>query len=251
MARIPISRVIEKLDNYLNLDNDYAAGERHLKYWLEEAKSCGDDSGAFTVLNEMIGLYRKGGKKEEALEACSGVLEMVERLGIADDAGGATAFLNTATARKAFGDPEGAAALYERARTIYERDLDKDDPRLAGLYNNYALALTDLGRFEEAETLFFSALAVLEQKAGSEPDRAVTYLNLAENMERKLGFAAAEEKILTWMDAAWELLNRDTVPRNGYYAFVAEKCAPLFRHYEYYLAANELEARAARIRRHT
>ena len=36
---IPVGRMIEKLDSYLN-QNDYDAAERHLKYWLTEADNC-------------------------------------------------------------------------------------------------------------------------------------------------------------------------------------------------------------------
>ena len=48
---IPIGRIIEKLDSYLN-QNDYASAERHLRYWLSEAETCHDMRGKLTVLNE-------------------------------------------------------------------------------------------------------------------------------------------------------------------------------------------------------
>ncbi len=248
MAGIPVNRVIEKLDEYLNVDNDYQAGERHLKYWLAEAEYLQDESGAFTVLNEMIGMYRKAGNKNAALRSAEKVLALTEQLGIGETVSGATAYLNAATARKAFGDPEGALPLYRRAKEIYEAGLEAGDRRLAGLYNNMALTLTDLKEYNEADALFHKALAILEKLENTEPDRAVTYLNLAELEERAYGFDAAEEQILAYMDQAWEMLNREGLPRNGYYAFVAEKCIPLFERYEYYLIANELRRRIAEIR---
>lgn len=55
---IPVGRIIDKLDSYLN-QNDYIAAERHLKYWLNEADDCHDMRGKLTMLNEQIGLYRK------------------------------------------------------------------------------------------------------------------------------------------------------------------------------------------------
>ena len=96
--------------------------------------------------------------------------------------------------------------------------------------------------------MFRQALRVMEQKEHGETDRAVTYLNLAELKERQYGFERAEEEILSFMDSAWAMLNTPDLPRDGYYAFVAEKCIPLFVHYEYYLIANELERRIREIR---
>ena len=248
MPSIPINRVIEKLDEYLNLNSDYEGAERHLKYWLAEAEYQRDDRGAFAVVNEMIGMYRKCGRRRDAYRASERVLDLVDKLEIGDEIGGATAYLNTGTVYKAFGEPEKALPRYEHARKIYERDLDPSDPRLGGLYNNMALTLTDLGRYEEAEEMFRQALGVMEQKEHGETDRAVTYLNLAELKERQYGFERAEEEILSFMDSAWAMLNTPDLPRDGYYAFVAEKCIPLFVHYEYYLIANELERRIREIR---
>ena len=66
--------------------------------------------------------------------------------------------------------------------------------------------------------------------------------------ERRSGFADAQERILSYMDRAWEMLDAPGLQRNGYYAFVAEKCIPLFEHFEYYLIANELRKRIREIR---
>ena len=46
------------------------------------------------------------------------------------------------------------------------------------------------------------------------------------------------------LDTASELLDTTTAPRDGYYAFVCEKCAPTFAHYGYFLVAEDLTARA-------
>ena len=66
---IPRNRVLEKLDQYL-ARRDYPGAERHLVYWLEEARQNGDEEGAFLVLNELMGLYRKLNREEEAI-ACA------------------------------------------------------------------------------------------------------------------------------------------------------------------------------------
>ena len=49
------------------------------------------------------------------------------------------------------------------------------------------------------------------------------------------------------VERAWELLNDESVPHNGYYAFVAEKCAPTFGFYGFFAYEKELKERAEKI----
>ena len=58
---------------------------------------------------------------------------------------------------------------------------------------------------------------------------------------------AAEEKTEDYLDRAEELLDTESLPRNGYYAFVCEKCAPVFGHYGYFATEAELKRRAKEI----
>ena len=50
------------------------------------------------------------------------------------------------------------------------------------------------------------------------------------------------------MEQAEKLLNSEAVPRDAYYAFVCEKCAPVFGHYGYFMQEAELNRRAKGIR---
>ena len=63
---IPVRRVLEKVDDYLGR-NDYDSAERTLLYWLGEARRGGDGRGELSVRNELMGLYRKQGRGEEAV----------------------------------------------------------------------------------------------------------------------------------------------------------------------------------------
>ena len=243
---IPLGRVLEKLDAYLG-KNDYDGAERHLKYWLGEADADGDGRGAFALKNELMGLYRKVGKRDEALEFADAALELAEKLGIAESAAGGTAFVNAATVYKAFGMPEKSLELFERAREVYERELDGDDSRLGGLYNNMGLTLCDLRRFDEARELYSAALRVMEKAQYGEAERAITYLNLANLAEAQYGLEEASEEIGGLVERARELLESEALPRNGYYAFVCEKCAPTFGYYGYFIYAKELRERAEKI----
>ena len=43
------------------------------------------------------------------------------------------------------------------------------------------------------------------------------------------------------------MMNTESLPRDGYYAFVCEKCAPVFGYYGYFLTERELNRRAREI----
>ena len=55
---VPQQRIIEKMNEYMSR-RDYAGAERHLLYWLEEAKLGRDKGGELMIRNELVGHYRK------------------------------------------------------------------------------------------------------------------------------------------------------------------------------------------------
>lgn len=243
-GKIPVDRIITKLDAFFE-KNDLAGAERHLDYWQNEAVSLNDKEGELTIVSEMIGLFRKTGDAERASKAVSRGIELVEYLHLADAVSGATVYLNAATTMKAFGSAEAAVPYYDRAAAVYEKALDKDDRRKAGLYNNRGLTYADVGRPDLAEKDFLAALDVLGLTDGNENEIAVTYVNyahLAETDENKSVFFPIE-----LMKKAWDNLNKDTVVRNGNHAAVCDKCAPSFAHFGFYAEAKELAERAKEI----
>lgn len=242
---ISIDRVLARLDEYLN-KNDYGAAERHLLYWLDEAERGCDSRNALTFRNELMGLYRKLGRREDALGCAELALESVERLGLSNQVGAATTFLNCATVYKAFDMAERSLPLFERAREIYESELETGDSRLAGLYNNMALTLVDLGRFSEADGLYRSAIAIMERAERGGLEVAITYLNMASAAEAERGLLEADDLISEYLDKAESLLETHSV-RDGYYAFVCEKCASVFGYYGRFFYENELKERARKI----
>lgn len=241
---IPRDRVLDKLDGLLR-SNDYAGAKRLLQYWLSEAEYTGDDQGVLLMQNELMGLCRKLGEKDQALEYAQKALEQVGKMDIGDNVGAATTYLNSATVCKAFGMPEDAINLFSMAQEIYERDLPPTDDRLGGLYNNMGLALVDLKRFREAEALYQKALSVMAQTPDKEPEQAITYLNMATaaEMEHGLdhpGIAELARKAMACME-----IGKDRT--DGNYAFVCEKCATVFGYYGFEDYARELQARCRRI----
>ena len=242
---VPTARILDKLDELFS-KNDYPGAERLLLYWVNEATLGQDARGEFQLRNELMGFYRKQGNRAAAIENADRALGLAGALGILDSTAGATALLNAATVRKAFGMPGEAITLFEKARAVYEAELKPEDPRLAGLYNNMSLALVDLGRFPEARSLYQKAISVLSASDGNEPEIAVTYLNLANLEEAEKGLESGAEAIENDLETAKRYLNAPQ-PQNGNYAFVCEKCAPTFDYYGHFAFAAELAERAKRI----
>ena len=149
--------------------------------------------------------------------------------------------------REAFGDPVGGLAFFEKARANYEKNLPDGDGRLGGLYNNMALALTVCGRYREADEMFRKAIAVMAKQEYGELEQAITWLNMADAAEAEYGAEEGAAYAEEYLDRAAELLDAAGLPRNGYYAFVCEKCAPVFGHYGYFAEEAELKRRAEEI----
>jgi len=227
---IPIDRVTAKVDEFLSR-NDYLGAERTLHYWLSEARNGHDGRGEFMIHNELMGLYRKLQRKEEAIQEAEIALQMAPILGFEDTVTGATGFLNAATVYKAFEQADKALPLYQKAKEVYERELNKEDSRLGGLYNNMALAYMDLGQFEEALNWYNQALEMNRYVPLGELDSAITYLNLADLITVRDGIEESGLLIEAYLKKAENCIKEANVPHDGYYAYVCEKCATIFGFY--------------------
>jgi len=243
---VPVYRVLEKLDSYLR-QNDYSGAKRLLLYWVSEAQSMNDEKSVLLFYNELMGLCRKLSEKEEALKFARNALMLVEKLNIKENVGAATTYINSATVYKAFGMASESIELFEKAKNIYESNLSSDDERLGGLYNNMALALADLKRFEEADSFYKKALTVMKSVLGKEPEQAITYLNMATAAEMQFGLENAKEMIAEYAVNAKELLEIGKDRTDGNYAFVCEKCASVFGYYGYTDYEEKLKKRYRRI----
>ena len=243
---VPAGRIMEKLREYEDR-NDWPAVERHLKYWLAEAEAGRDERGQLMLHNELMGFYRKQGEREQAISHAEKAETLVDRLGMEDTVTAGTTWVNAGTVREAFGDPVGGLVFFERARENYEKNLPENDGRLGGLYNNMALSLAVCGRYEEAMEMFRRAVAVMEKQEHGELEQAITWLNMADAAEAALEPEEAAAETEEYLERAEKLLNTESLPRNGYYAFVCEKCAPVFGHYGYFATETELRKRAEEI----
>ena len=240
---VPQQRIIQKLDAYMSR-RDYAGAERHLRYWLEEARRVRDLRGQLLVCNELIGHYRKVGDRENAFAMTDEALRLLKVLDFEDAVSGGTTYVNAATACSAFGDHERALTLFEKARAVYESNPGTRPHLLGGLYNNMALACQALGRYDEAFALYDKAMELMGQVRGGALEQAITCLNRADAVAGKLGLEDGETTINALLEQAWNLLQDERAPRDGYYAFVCEKCAPTFSYYGWFAAAEELRQTA-------
>lgn len=264
---VPQRRIIDKMDEYMSR-RDYNGAERHLLYWLEEAKLGGDLQGQLMLRNELVGHYRKTGQKEPAMESAAKALDLLRELDMENTITAGTTYVNIATACGAFGDHERAIRLFEKARAAYESSSRTETQLLGGLYNNMALTCTELGRFEEALALYEKAAELMGRVPDGELEQAITYLNMANTVEAQMGLEAGEQRINILVERAEELLEdkgeellgkgeaaltdgtdlramkQEERARLGYYAFVCEKCAPTFAYYGYFMTAESLTERS-------
>ena len=240
---VSAEKILKELDSFLH-KNDYDSAEEYL---LSRRKELSNDYKIQLLLsNELMGLYRKLGKRDFALSCVDSALKIIDENRLSQNIGAATTYLNCATVYKAFSMPDKSLPLFNKAREIYERDLNSDDSRLGGLYNNMGLTLVDLKRFDEANELYEKALSIANNTVGRDLDAAVTYLNMASAAEAQFGLENADSKINELLDQAKKLLENYS-NRDGYYAFVCEKCASVFGYYGYFMYEKELHERSRRI----
>ena len=90
-------------------------------------------------------------------------------------------------------------------------------------------------------------MAQMAKVRGGALEQAVTCLNMADAVAAEQGLEAGEARIAELLDKAYTLLVDESLPRDGYYAFVCEKCAPGFAYHGWFAAAQELEQAARAI----
>ena len=243
-GRIPISRVIEKLDEFL-FKEDYSAADNLLTYWQQEAESLKDYSGELTVLSEMMGLYRRTNNKDKGLWSVDRGFELVKQHNLDGLVSTATIYLNGATTLKHFGKPRQAIEWYQKVVEVYKKNLDPYDYNMAGLCNNMALAYAEVKEYEIAEEKYKQALDIMLRLSEKSKDKlleaAITLVNMAYLYFEWSDFTDCVQKTLSCMDKAYEYFTDKDVPLNGYYAFCCSKSIPAFKFFGYESKTEHLE----------
>ena len=242
---IPQKRISQKLDELMGI-KEYQQAEQLLKYWLQEARDNGDRQGEFMVLNEMMGYYRKVAEKEKGYEAIDRAIGMLDELGYRNSVSGATCYTNAATVCITFHDGERAMKLFEMAEEIYGRNIEGNEYKVAGLYNNMATALVEAGEHDRAEYCYEKALQLLENVEDSQLEAAVIYLNMLDEKISRFGeeYVDSDEAAIL-LEKAREQLDDERVVRDGYYAFVCEKCLSIYEFFGWQRYSDKLKERIA------
>ena len=242
---VPQDRIIEKMNEHMSR-RDYAGAERHLKYWLNEAQLGKDTGGELMIRNELIGHFRKTGNREGAFENIISAVILINELKLENTRSAGITYINIATAYNAFGENEKSIEYFKKAQSAFSNLKITEYDLLGGLYNNMALTLVSLSRYEEAFFYYNKALESMEKVPGGELERAITYLNMAD-AHNEIGGENSENLINGLLDKTYTLLNLPDTVKDGYYAFVCEKCAPAFSYYGYFNEASELNRKAKEI----
>lgn len=242
MAIISVRAFLKELDSYFAKE-DLQGAEACALRWLDIARKHNDYAGESMIYNEMTGFYRRTGEKEKAFDAIRKGFETLDAFN-ADWRTRGMFFLNSATTMKAFGEAEKAMGYYDESENWFRGRLKNDDPVWAGFYNNKALALQDMKRYQEAEECFLTAVRLTETNKENALETAISLVNLAHLYYETDN---CDERINPLMERALEIL--DCPDYSGYvkYAFTCRKCAPSFGFFGFFLEEKKLNERADRI----
>ncbi|MCR5523702.1 MAG: tetratricopeptide repeat protein [Clostridia bacterium] len=230
----------DALDRFYSKEDLKGAGA-FLENQYDICNHKGDEAGKLTVLNEMTGYYRQTGESEKGLKAVYEAIDSVEKLGLSSEVDGATILLNCATTMKTFGRAEQAVDYYEKAKKVLCGKLSPTHPLIAGLYNNMALTLQELGRKKEAEDLFLKAIDITLADNANALETAISYVNLAQlRFEEDM----LDASVGLLMDKALDILKNPAYYGYAKYAFTCRKCAPAFGYMGYFAAEKYLGERA-------
>ena len=233
---IDVPAVIARLDELYNSGREKEACA-FLERWRDEARARADWRGELSILSELLGYHRRDGDADKAMEAVNAALDLIRIHRMGSTVSGATVLLNAATTLKAFGRAGESLPIFEHAARVYRANLDPADYRFGGLYNNMALSYQDLGMFRQAEQSFRLALDVIARCKDPDNELAVTWCNLA---ELYYSHDCEDEKVSECMEKAGELLLNPGLKHDGYFAFTAGKCLPLFDAFGFFYYASRL-----------
>lgn len=238
-----IETFIRELDSYFARE-DLTGAEACLISWKKKYISENNRKCILSVLNEMIGYYRQTKDVSKGKAAVSEAVSLVSELGIDNAVSGATILLNAATTLKSYNDLDSAMPYYFKAEAVLTEKLKADDPLLAGLYNNIALAYQDLSEYTKAEEYFIKALRITESDSRNALESAVTYVNLA---HLKFDVDPLNPVSTEFMEKAADILKNPDYEGYGKYAFTCRKCAPSFGYFGMFMDEKYFNEKADRI----
>lgn len=152
--------VLEEYDDFIARKR-YAEGGEFLELAASAATQSGDTASLVTLLNELVGHYRKNNDRGACFRSIARLKELLDNGAVSDDVEIGTAYLNIGTAYNRFGDPEAAIECYGIAEEKYRGKLGRRDYRWGGLFNNAATAYQAAGDYRKAESMFLEAARLM------------------------------------------------------------------------------------------
>jgi len=223
MSAFISSEFIKELDGFY-ARNDLDGAQEFLKKNLDLCRREGNRAGLLTVLDECVGFYRQTGDEAAGMKAVNECFDLIGRMHLDAKTAG-TILLNCATTMKAFGKAGEAMKYYAEAEKKLTSALPGNDPLIAGLYNNMALALQDNGDIEKAEKCFIKALEITGENDSTALEYAVTCVNLA---HLRFDRDYLDKSVNELLDSAYNILSDDRFTSYPRYGFTCRKCAPSY-----------------------
>ncbi|MCR5742438.1 MAG: DUF4125 family protein [Lachnospiraceae bacterium] len=149
---------------------------------ISEALKEGDNPGAITLMNEMIGMCRDAGFRQEGLTYSERALNLLKTMGYEGLPEYATTLINVANGYRAYAMYDEALSAYAEVERIYSEHLDPCDSRFASLYNNKSLLYQELHDYVTAATMLMKALPIIDAADDSYVEQATTRGNLAQTL---------------------------------------------------------------------
>ena len=245
----PCPHVVDVPALIRRLDVLYAAGrEAEAGAFLEDAlgraRQGGDWRAELSILSEQLGQVRRSMDEDRGLRTVNEALRLIREHHMGQTVSAATMMLNAATTLKCFGRADESIPIFTHVARVYADHLDPSDYRFAGLYNNMALSYEDVGDYAAAERHFKLAMQAIGRCPHPENELAVTFCNLAELYDKQ---DPEDPRCAECMERAWENLNAEGLPRDGYHAFTVSKCIPSFDYFGFFLYAAQLRERVKEI----
>lgn len=173
-----IKNIVQHYDELLAAGETGEAG-LYLEKMSAQAEKERDIAAVVTLSTELEGYWRAAGNKRKCYEAAEKALLLLEACELTESAEFATALLNYATAKAAFGEAQEAFEVFSRLEQLYAELIPADDYRFACLYNNMAQSLLRLGRAKEARDFFAKSFSLLEKAEDSADEKATCRANIA------------------------------------------------------------------------
>ncbi len=221
--KIQLMSYVGNLETYES-HKEYSKAEELIEKGLQEAKDLGDYMGELALRNEAMTYYKRRENAPKALENADAAVAIINNPALNTQQGKSTISMNAASIYAAFGKKDEALFLYVQAVELYESFFEKDDPRLANIYNNIALSMAKLSEYGAALELYEKALAIISFKSDGELEQALTHINIACMFQEQYQ-GTKPELIEERVNTVRHLLSKKDLVHDSYYATVCQKCA--------------------------